>query len=140
MAIRKIPTNTSTFNFYNANPKDKRTADCVVRALSLFLDKTWEEVMEGLFEVAMKNKLMLNDKACYKKYLKNLGYEMVKQPRKSDNTKYTGVEFCKRIADSNKLYLAHIGGNHIVCIKDKKVNDIWNSTEGCIGNLWVRMV
>ena len=137
MSIRKIPKDTSVFHFYNANPKNRRTGDCVIRALSLFLDKSWDDVLEGLFEVAMKEKTVPTDDTCYKKYLSSLGYTMKKQPRKSDNTKYTGTEFCKKVAKSNHKYLVHIGGHHIVCISENKINDIWDSSDGCIGNYWV---
>ena len=59
----------------------------------------------------------------------------MKQPRKSDNTKYIGKEFCKMFKGT---CVANIGGHHIVCIKDGKVHDIWDSTDGCIGNYWIK--
>ena len=34
--------------------------------------------------------------------------------------------------------VANIGGNHTVCIKNGKVHDTWDSTDGCIGNYWVK--
>ena len=58
-----------------------------------------------------------------------------KERKKSNNTKYTGKEFVKII---NGTALAHIGGHHIVCIKDNKVLDTWDSTDGCIGNYWIK--
>lgn len=137
MAIRKIPNDTNVFHFYNANPKNKRTSDCVIRALSLFLDKSWDDVLTDLYKIALKEKTVPTDDICYKKYLKSLGYEMLKQPRKFDNTKYTGKEFCEQVVKSNYKYLAHIGGHHIVCISKNKINDIWDSSDGCIGNYWM---
>lgn len=136
MALRKIPNNTDVFIYENLNPKDKRTCDCTLRALSLFLDKSWEEVYTDLFAVGMKYKLMLNDPACYKKYLKQLGFEINRQPKHHDNTKYTGREFCLEKADFSKKYLVHIGGNHISCIVNNKLHDIWDCSDGCIGNYW----
>ena len=32
----------------------------------------------------------------------------------------------------------NIGGHHMACIIDGKVWDTWNSTEGCVGNYWIK--
>lgn len=140
--IKKIPNDTEYFRYYNANPKDRRTADCVLRAIVVSTGKTWDEVLDGLVEIAHKYKVMVNDTPCYDRYLQSLGYSKMKQPRKDDNTKYTGEEFCKYLI-RNHLYegydiVAHIGGGHIVAIDRAQVVDIWNSTYKTIGNYWIR--
>lgn len=43
--IKKIPKNTASFTYFNANPKDKRSSDCVLRAISLASGKSWDEVL-----------------------------------------------------------------------------------------------
>ena len=147
---RKIPENTAYFKYYNANPKDKKTGDCVIRALSLAMNKSWDEVLTDLYGYAMKYKQMLNDDTLYKKYLKDNGWIMLKQPRKWDNTKYTGIEFCSELLEDYcfnydeyevskyKNIIAHIGGHHIVAIIDGRIHDTWNSSNGCIGRIWVK--
>jgi hypothetical protein len=92
--------------------------------------------MDMLVNMSKKSGYSILSKECVKKLLDEKGIPMQKQPRKMDNTKYTGVEFCKKIAQKDKRYIAHIGGGHMVAIVDKKVQDIWNSTGGCIGNYW----
>lgn len=151
--IKKIPKETSTYHFYNANPKDRRTGDCVIRAIATATDKTWEEVLQGLTEIALKYKIMPNDEKCYDRYLASLGWRKEKQPRKEDNTKYTGSEFCELLdsdyceyainyQSSTDTIIAHIGGHHIVCIKihdyEHKAFDIWDSTSKTIGKYWTR--
>jgi hypothetical protein len=135
MAIRKIPANTKSFKFYNANPKDRRTGDCVIRAICTAMDKSWDDVAKGLFEYVIKDKVAMGSTECYSKYLADNGWAKQKQPKKADGTKYTGVEFVKKFKGT---CVAHIGGNHIVCIKDGKVIDTWDSTDGCIGNYWTK--
>lgn len=127
---------TKTFKFYNANPKGKFTGDCVIRAICTALDKRYEEVYRELLELCLKNGYSIASKENYAKYLELQGWTKMKQPRKSNNTKYTGEEFCKIY---NGTYIANIGGNHVVCIKNGKVHDIWDSTDGCIGNYWVKV-
>lgn len=139
---------TSTFHFHNANPKNKITGDCVIRAISTAMERPYNEVYKELFEFSVKYGYMLNDKKCYEKYLEAQGWTKHAQPRKDDNTKYTGWEFCERLSTDitavGKTIIAHIGGHHLVCIKETgrcgyhKVHDHWNSTDGCIGNYWTK--
>lgn len=127
---------TETFTYYNANPKNRITGDCVIRAISTGLNKDYNETLTELYNYQLKTGYMLNDKKCYQKYLDALGYYKEKQPKKEDNTKYTGYEFCKYIAKPNKRYIANIGGHHIVAIVNKKILDIWDSSNKSIGNYW----
>ena len=147
---RKLPKDTQYFTYYDANPKGKKTGDCVVRALATAMNKSWDEVLTDLYTYALKYKQMLNDDTLYKKYLKDNGWIILKQPRKYDNTKYTGFEFCEELQECGFKYddnisidetdniIAHIGGHHIVAIINGKINDTWNSSNGCIGNIWIK--
>lgn len=141
---QKYP-DTSTFHYYNANPKNKMGDDCVIRAICTALNQSWEQTVRELTEVGIKCGYVLNDKHTYEKYLEQKGWVKHKQPRKADNTKYTGKEYCKLLQEDydycigkSKTIIAHIGGHHIVAIVDCRVNDIWDSTDGCIGNYWTR--
>lgn len=49
------------YKFYNANAKGKFTNDCVIRAISLAEDKTWNETYEELSEIAQRNGILLDD-------------------------------------------------------------------------------
>lgn len=146
---------TSTFHYYNANPKNRKGGDCVARAICTALDQSWEQTVRELTEVGIKNGFVFNDPHAYSKYLEGKGFGKWAQPRKDDNTKYTGKEWCNWLSINEphdgrykdcKAIIAHIGGHHIVCIKPAdgdgfnrrfKVHDIWDSTGGCIGNYWV---
>ena len=128
---------TSTFHFYNANPHGRYTDDCVIRAICRAANEKYETVLKELTEICLKTGFTFTDKCCYEKYLLSKGWIKHNQPRKADNTKYTGKEFCERCRDYEN-YIAHIGGHHIVAIVDGKVNDVWDSTNGCIGNYWTK--
>lgn len=134
--------NTSTFCYYNANPKSKITGDCVIRALSRGMNIPYNDLYKELFDFSIKCGYMLNDKKCYERFLISKGWTKVKQPRKDDNTKYTGKEFCKEIQNYTFNYperiIAHIGGHHVVAIVDGVINDIWDSSNKCIGNYYVQ--
>ena len=136
MATRqeKYP-DTSTFTYYNANPKNRLTCDCVVRAICTALNEPYEKVLREMIEVQIETGYEYTDVKAMDKYLKSKGWIKMKQPRKSDNTKYTGFEFCKTYKGT---CVANIGGHHTVCIKNRKVYDTWDSTDGCIGNYWIK--
>ena len=140
---------TSTFHYCNANPKGRMTGDCTFRAICTALGQTWEQTVMEMAEMSCKTGYAINDKKGIERYLQAKGRVKHPQPRKADNTKFTGKEFCKElncdIAFVGKRVVANIGGNHIVCIKETddlhglhKVHDIWDSTDGCIGNYWTK--
>ena len=143
---------TNCFHYFNANPKNKVTSDCIIRAISTATGISYENVMKDLYELSVKTGYMLNDDKCYSTYLKILGWKKYKQPRKEDNTKYTGEEFCEYCEEySDTTYvpyirgnvIAHIGSHHMVAFMKEAHNkyrlyDIWNSLDGCIGNYWVK--
>lgn len=133
----KTPMNTSYFKYYNANPKNKKTTDCVVRAICTALDQSYEQTLREMAELQIKTGYDMSDVKGFGKYLESKGWTKQKQPRKSNNTKYTGWEFVKIF---NGVCVANIGGNHTVCIKEGKVHDIWDSTDGCIGNYWTKEI
>ena len=95
-----------------------------------------------MFEMQIETGYEYTDVKGIDKYLQSKGWTKMKQPRKNDNTKYTGKEFCEelqRIKPANeKKMVAHMGGHHIVAIMNYKVYDHWNSTGGCVGNYWVK--
>lgn len=126
---------TNTFHFYNANPKNKFTGDCVIRALCTAMNKPYEEVLKELCENSLKTGYSIASTENYDRYLKLQGWIKHKQPKKINNTKYTGEEFCKTITEN---CIANIGGNHVVAIINSKVYDTWDSTEFCIGNYWTK--
>lgn len=129
---------TATFHYYNANPKNRVTGDCTFRAIATALERPWADVVMEMAELSVKTGYAINDRKGIERYLKEQGWVKMPQPRKADGTKYTGKEFCKLKAKSFERYVANIGGHHIVAIVDRRVWDIWDSTDGCIGNYWVK--
>lgn len=133
---QKYP-DTATFHYHNANPQNRITGDCTFRAICTALGQSWEQTVMEMAEISCKTGYAINDTKGIEKYLASKGWIKHKQPRKPDNTKYTGKEFCER-ARTYENYIANIGGHHIVAIVGGRVWDIWDSTGGCIGNYWTK--
>lgn len=134
---QKYP-DTSWFHYYNANPKNRITGDCSFRAISTALKQDYNTTVMEMAEMMCKTGYALNDKKGEERYLKSKGWIKCPQPKKKDGTKYTGKEFCLKIANKNESYIANIGSHHIVAIIHGKINDIWDSSDGCIGNYWIK--
>lgn len=134
--------NTDVFTFYNANPKARLTTDCVIRAISTALEIPYINVLRDLLSLQIYTGYDIADTRLYDQYLKKQGWIKMPQPKKDDKKKYTGVEWCKFLQywnnDRYNKMIAHIGNGHIVAIKDGKIFDTWDSSEGCIGNYWIK--
>lgn len=129
---------TAAFRFYNANPKGRLTTDCTVRAICTAAELPYNTVVMEMAAMHCETGYDADSNQLIDRYLKSKGFEKMKQPRKPNNTKYTGYEFCEHIAEKDERYVANLGGGHIVAIVDGKVHDTWDSTHGCIGNYWVK--
>lgn len=130
---QKYP-DTDTFHLHNENPKNRITGDCMFRAVARGTGIPYNEVVMALAKIHCETGYECTDKRTVDRFLKSKGWVMQKQPKKPNGQKYTGAEFCRTFRP--KRAIAMIGGHHVVAIVDGKVNDIWNSTGGCIGNYW----
>lgn len=127
---------TPYFHYHNANPKNRITTDCVIRAISTATQIPYEQVVMEMAELQCRTGYDPSENKAVDLYLTSKGWYKHKQPRKSNNTKYTGKQFC--VAYPPTPIIANIGGHHTVAIKEGKVWDIWDSTDGCIGMYWTR--
>jgi hypothetical protein len=120
----------------NKNFKNKKTGDCVVRALSTASGKDYKQVAKELFEIYMKYGYIINDKHCYERWLDENGFIKRPQPRKWDNTKYLIGEIEELIDEDCKVIVSC--ANHLTCVVDLTLLDIWDCRKKCIGNYYVK--
>lgn len=85
--IKKIPSDTLCYHYYNINPKNRRTTDCVVRALATTLNQSWQQTYKELFDLGIPEGLPPEDDLVVVKYLKSKNCLRVNQPKKKDGSK-----------------------------------------------------
>ena len=122
---------------YNANPKKRKTTDCVIRALSVASGKDYETVFRELVDIAIKTGYMINEKHCYDKWLENNGFEKMPQPRHHDGTKYL-VGDVDKLLHFNEYKCVVSMANHVSCVVDNKLIDIWDCRRKSISNYYVK--
>lgn len=133
--IKKIPEDTKYFHYYNSNPKGIRAGDCAIRALSLALNQTWEDTLQGLTEVALKCKRSPTETTTIAKYLNKKGWKKELQPKHLDATKYTGKQFIDARL-KNSVIICKIGPHHISVIYGGRFYDTWDPSDYTVGNYW----
>lgn len=124
------------FQKFNANPKEwKREGDCVVRAISLANNVSWQVTYKQLCELGEKRFRMPNSKPVYEELLKKNGFVKYKMPRHYDNTRYT----IKELIDENPNVTMVISlANHLTCAKDGVLYDTWDCSKKSVGNYYIK--
>lgn len=110
------------FKNYNSNPSGNKVGDCVIRALSVALGKSWQEVY---MELCLQGYLMSDlpsSNAVWGNYLKNKGFtrEFV---RNDCPDCYTIEDFAREYP--NGTYVVGTG-THATVVKDGDIFDIWD--------------
>lgn len=125
------------FEERNVNPKNKKTCDCVVRAITTASNKAYNVVLEDLVKTMTKTGYMIDEKRCYEKVLENYGFVKMKQPRKADNTKYLVRELDKLVNSDDYDVVVSMAG-HLSCVRHNTIIDTWNCGYKTISNYFVR--
>lgn len=121
---------------YNANPKNKKTGDCVIRAISTALNQDYWKTLDEMVEITKKTGYYMSEKEGYTAYLKSKGYEKQKMPKRPDNTRYTVEEFANELVIPEYNYIIKVA-NHLTCLKGQDLYDTWNCSRKSVGNYWI---
>ena len=109
---------------FNANPKNNLVGDCVIRAISTVLDKSWEEVYIDICIQGYISFDMPSSNAVWGAYLKNNGFIRKIIPNTCPDC-YTVNDFC---IDNPKGRYVLCTGSHAIAVINGNVIDTWNST------------
>ena len=132
--------NTKWFKYWNNNPKNRFTGDCVIRAISLATSNNYNEVLKDLYNIQLETGYSIDSNKAIEILMKKYHWIKMNQERKDNNKKYTGKEFCESIAKPNKSYIVNIGSHHITCIKNQQIYDIFDCSNDCVGIYYVEKI
>ena len=110
--------------------------DCVIRAISLALDKRYKDVLMEMAELSFKTGYSIGSSQLEQKYLEANGWKKMKQPRTPEGKKIRGRFWLNSVGNENQV--VSIGSQHLTCIKEGKFWDIWDCSNDCIGVYYVK--
>lgn len=117
------------FDYYNANPLNRREEDCVTRAISLALKINYYKIQQKLYLIA---ELFECEKLCVCCY-KHLLDDVYKIPRVYNCKGMTIEKFLSLY--SSGTYLIRTEG-HLTCGIDGVLKDTWNCKNKIIDIVW----
>ena len=128
-----LPVYHDNFEYYQ--PNDHKCGDCGIRAVSKALDVSWNVSLDILCSTAVKIKEPPTSCDNITETLKNYGFEWhAIKPRKGEK-RATVAEFAEQNKD--KTIICRVSG-HVVCAKDGKYYDIWDSGDKSLYGYWVK--
>jgi len=128
------------FKNVNVNPKGRKTGDCSTRAIVGLLGISYNEALDLQLAEVKKCYYDFTSHQVMERVLEKFGYVKMKQPRKSDGTKYEVKEMdkwlgSKELQDGVIVNVAH----HYVVIKGDSYIDSWDSGRKCVGNYYKKV-
>lgn len=111
------------FIFLNPNSCGISTGDCVVRALSIAMDKDWHEIYLDLCAIGYCMCDWGNSNRCWQEYLTYYGYECEAVPY-NKNSRYAVRDFANEHPKGTFILAT---GAHVVTVKDGSYYDTWDS-------------
>ena len=126
------------FKYYQPNDKDlkDRTGDCVIRALTKVMNKTWVEIYDELVPIGRRVQAFGNDQITYTTYLKENGFEYQGISNKKGSKRPTIKEFANKNREGTYFCKA---ANHVVAVVDGIYYDTWDSGRKPMYGYWKKM-
>lgn len=110
--------------FTNPNPDEKRTGDCVIRAIAIITDSTWEKAYVELCLRGLVMSELPNGNAVWASYLQSLGYKRESIPNTCPDC-YTIRDFASDHPNGRYVVCT---GTHVVAVIDGDIYDAWDSS------------
>lgn len=113
------------YEYYNPNPKGRKTGDCTVRALSKALNISWETAFIDLVMEAYELADMPSSNIALNAYLRSKGFSKHSIPDYCPSC-FTFDDFTKEYPKGT--YILGTGTHVATCI-DSVIYDSWNSLD-----------
>lgn len=129
-------TTTQIYREYNANPKKRKTSDCVIRALTVALNKKYEIVARDLFNISHELVTTQTATETYTHYLdkyytldKIYVMHLVNGKRK----RLTVRDICQKFKKGTFVVTV---ANHLVAVKDGQFYDTFDCSNKSAYKIW----
>lgn len=107
----------------NTNPINNLVGDCVIRAISVLTDESWDETYLGISAQGFTMKDMPSSNAVWGEYLKRKGFRRSILPDTCPSC-YTVEQFCRDYPYGRFLLAT---GTHVIAVINGDYIDTWDS-------------
>lgn len=118
----------------NPNPHGLYVGDCVVRAISIALRKSWDYVYWMICIQGFIDGNMPSANPVWENYLYSVGFVRFELPDRCPNC-YTVRDFCRDNPYGDFILAT---GTHVICIMDGFYFDAWDSGDEVPTSVWRR--
>lgn len=115
------------YRYYNANPLNKYTPDCVIRSISCATHRSWDDVYDELSDLAQYNGTLFDQRDFVLWYL-DTNFKRV--PFLPESVGDVAKEY------PNNIILCTMRG-HICCIKNGVIYDTFNPSQRLVEEAWI---
>ena len=124
------------FYYFNPNPiKTRETGDCSIRSLCVATNKSWLDVYDKLASIGRKNFTVMSDMGNIKEFLEDEGFTPCKVTVKKGSRRPTMRELIKQYP--GKIIFGQCS-SHVMCARNGKVMDIWDSSLRPLYKYWLK--
>lgn len=120
------------YEYFNNNPADKIVGDCVVRAISIATNESWDKTYIALALQGFLSKDIMNSNAVWGAYLMQNGFERYTLPHTCPEC-YSFSDFAE---DHPKGIYVLCTGTHVATVKDSVLMDAWDSSNETVQFYW----
>lgn len=116
----------------NPNPIGKYVDDCVVRAIAIATDRSWDDIY---IHICLQGYIMKNMPSVNKvwgTYLSSIGFYNEQLPNNCPNC-YTIKDYCE---DNPYGIFILATGTHVICAIDGDYYDSWDSGDELVTSVW----
>ena len=110
--------------YTNPNPINRKIGDCVIRAVAISTNTSWEKAYMSLCQEGLELADLPNSNAVWGSYLKKVGFRKGIVPDTCPDC-YTVADFAE---DNPYGTYVLCTGSHVVTIMDGNIYDAWDSS------------
>ena len=118
--------------YANPNPDNNQTDDCVIRALSIAMNKSWDDVYVELALTGFMLKDMMDKNKVWGRYLRDNGFRRYSLPNTCPDC-YTVKDFCEDYPEGTYITAT---GTHVIAVINGNHYDTWNSENEALMSFW----
>lgn len=118
----------------NPNPNGMYVEDCVIRAIAIATNRSWDDIFVHLCLQAFIMKNMPSVNKVWGNYLSSIGFERYLLPNTCPEC-YTVRDFCH---DNPEGIFILATGSHVIAVIDGDYYDAWDSGDEMPVSVWRR--